>query len=188
MGDQEDKYLQKSLERRPALDVALGPMPERRCLATSKSTGKPCAKKPIVGGFVCMKHGGAIPATREAARQRLRALVDPAIDALTRTISYAYTNGCEVCGGLDAKMMAVVVKASQLVLDRCGYGPTKTLEVKPAADEAPEGWEQYLTDEQLQQMTAWIHAAKETAIREGALAIPVEAVELPASESEDDAD
>lgn len=42
--------------------------------------GERCESFAIRGGSVCRTHGGAAPAAKKAARLRLAALVDPAID------------------------------------------------------------------------------------------------------------
>jgi hypothetical protein len=53
----------------------------RRCAARNRA-GNRCGKRPIPGGTVCRLHGGGAPQVAKAARARLAALVDPAIDAL----------------------------------------------------------------------------------------------------------
>ena len=106
-------------------DEALG-LNTRQCTATSRS-GERCKNVPIVGGFVCRFHGGSVAAVREAARQRLLALVDPALDALLRALRSEPP--CEVCGRSDADRDPTTIRAAQLVLDRCGYGPSATLHV-----------------------------------------------------------
>src|SRR5262245_8186948 len=97
----------------------------RRCTATARD-GVRCGRAPIVGGFVCVMHGGASPQARQSARKRLQALVDPAIDALLRVLDSG--DPCPHCGRADD--MNVVAKAAQIVLDRCGFGPKATLEVE----------------------------------------------------------
>lgn len=42
----------------------------RRCTATAKGTGERCKRAAILGGTVCVKHGGAAPAVRAAAERR----------------------------------------------------------------------------------------------------------------------
>lgn len=168
MATEDDEYLETSMIGRPIRDIALGA--RRQCTATAKHTGERCQRAPIVGGFVCVKHGGGNEAAKEAARRRLRALVDPAIDALTRAVTFAYADECETCGGpTDPKKMAVVVKAAQIVLDRAGYAPKREVVVEDRR--GPEGWERYLSEEQLAQMTEWIAEAKAAAAREAASAV-----------------
>lgn len=43
----------------------------RRCTARAKSTGKQCQRAPILGGSVCLAHGGRAPQVRAAAARRL---------------------------------------------------------------------------------------------------------------------
>lgn len=51
-----------------------------RCTARSKQSKKRCRKVPLLGGFVCEKHGGAAPQVKAAAQGRLlETLVLPAI-------------------------------------------------------------------------------------------------------------
>jgi hypothetical protein len=72
-------------------------------------------------------HGGKAPAVQRAARERLMALVDPAIDALLRAMNAADT--CEHCG--RSSDMSVMVRAARTILDRCGLGPNATLTIEP---------------------------------------------------------
>ncbi|HXG90537.1 MAG TPA: hypothetical protein VNJ02_19605 [Vicinamibacterales bacterium] len=128
----------------------------RRCTATSKGTGTRCGSPPIPGGFVCRFHGGAVPAVRKSARERLLAMVDPALDALLRFLRTAPP--CEHCGRSDADRDPVVLRAAQLVLDRTGFSPALAVTVTPAAPRADHlAW---LPSEQLAQMTAWITEAR----------------------------
>jgi len=93
----------------------------RQCTATNRA-GERCKRAPIVGGFVCDIHGGKIPAVRQSARERLLAMVDPALDALLRALQTGPP--CEHCGRSDADRDPVVLRAAQLVLDRAGFHPT----------------------------------------------------------------
>ena len=54
----------------------------RRCRATSKQSGQRCKRFAIPGGTVCNIHGGGAPQVQQAAKDRLAALVDPAITRL----------------------------------------------------------------------------------------------------------
>jgi hypothetical protein len=89
-----------------------------RCTATNRA-GERCKRFAIIGGFVCVMHGGGAAQVRQAARQRLLALVDPAIDALLRALESG--DPCATCGRQDD--MGIVIRAAQLVLDRVGLGP-----------------------------------------------------------------
>lgn len=153
--------------RQDSRDIVLadGGFANRKCTATAKSTGKRCDRPPILGGYVCKHHGGGSEDTKAAARHRLLALVDPAINALTTVLKM--TQACDACGGMmgDAKLMAVIVKASQLVLDRCGYAPKKEVEVTIDAG----AWVQYLTDEQLQTVQGWVAEAKMRAAQDSVI-------------------
>ncbi|MCR4375902.1 MAG: hypothetical protein NUW22_13745 [Acidobacteria bacterium] len=94
----------------------LTPTPRRHCAATSKQTGKPCGSTPPVGWTVCKWHGGRAPQVVRSARERLDALVDPAIVQLTKLIDSADTDSVKLAAIRD-------------VLDRAGYKPTDKLQV-----------------------------------------------------------
>lgn len=59
------------------------------CTATSKATGKRCARRPVPGATVCRVHGGAAPQVQRRAALRLLELVDPAIATLAREMAQA---------------------------------------------------------------------------------------------------
>jgi hypothetical protein len=133
----------------------------RRCTATNRA-GERCGRAPIVGGFVCAMHGGAVPAVKKAAAERLHAMVDPALDAVLRAIT-VHGPPCEHCGRSDADRDPVVLRAAQMVLDRTGFHPTLTLSTQPVA--APPYF-QWIPRERLDQITAWMAEAK-SAMAEG---------------------
>ncbi|HWB15900.1 MAG TPA: hypothetical protein VG538_05785 [Vicinamibacterales bacterium] len=128
---------------------------ERRCTATSKTTGERCGRPPIVGGTVCNHHGGKAPQVIQSARQRLAALVDPAIDTLLRVLNAP--DVCEKCGRSDD--MSLMLKAAKIVLDRTGYGPKQSITVQHEYYEPP-AWISYLTKAQFHQVGIWIREAK----------------------------
>lgn len=104
----------------------------RRCTATNRQ-GERCKRAPIVGGFVCALHGGKAPQVAGAARARLLAIVDPALERLERIVRGAPP--CERCGRSDSDLNPSVVKAIQIVLDRArdsagGFGPNARLDVQ----------------------------------------------------------
>jgi hypothetical protein len=49
----------------------------RRCAAHSSRTGLPCRLPPILGGTVCIVHGGRAPQVKRKALERMRELVNP---------------------------------------------------------------------------------------------------------------
>lgn len=89
-----------------------------RCHATSSQTGRPCKKSPILGGGVCLTHGGSAAQVQKAARLRLLALADPAISALS-----AIVQDEEAADG-DR------LRAATAILDRTGFGPGSKVEVE----------------------------------------------------------
>jgi hypothetical protein len=108
----------------------------RRCTATNRA-GEQCKRAPIIGGFICVMHGGGARHVREAARDRILGMVDPALDVLLRALNSG--DPCTACGRHDD--MGVVIRAAQLVLDRAGLGPSMTIEaeVKVAPPEPSMG-------------------------------------------------
>lgn len=100
----------------------------RRCTATANRTGERCRAPAILGGFVCRMHGGALPAVRKAARDRLAELVDPALHALASILADPDTDD------------AVKVRASLGILDRAGFRPGVVVEVSSGDDK----WSQML--------------------------------------------
>lgn len=85
-----------------------------RCTAKSKSTGKQCRNLPIVGGSVCVQHGGSIPAVKAAAQRRMISMIDPALHTLYRAL-------------FECEEWSQKVRAALGILDRCGMGPGSTL-------------------------------------------------------------
>ena len=130
---------------------------KRQCTGVSKTTGERCGRAPIPGGTVCRLHGGNAPQVLRAARDRLLALVDPAMDALLRALQTGPR--CDACGRSDADRDPVTLKAAQLVLDRAGFHPTLAVQAV-APVEIPE-WTSRLTDDELQQFGEMIARAKE---------------------------
>ena len=87
-----------------------------RCTAKSKTTGKQCKNQPIIGGSVCVSHGGSIPAVKAAAQRKMGALIDPALAVLYR--------GMVECDEWPSRIRAAIA-----VLDRAGLGIGSTLTI-----------------------------------------------------------
>lgn len=64
---------------------------DRRCSARSKRTGQPCQRRPILGGTVCIMHGGKSPQVKAKAAERLADLIDPD-RALREAAKLAYSD------------------------------------------------------------------------------------------------
>lgn len=108
----------------------------RQCTAKAKTTGERCTRHALIGGFVCGFHGGNAPQVQAARRERLLAMADPAIAALQRAL-VSHGPPCEHCGRSDGDRDPNVIRAAQIVLDRCGFSPAMKLEVvapNPFAD------------------------------------------------------
>ena len=93
-----------------------------QCTAVSKQSGEQCKRAPIVGGTVCVVHGGSAPAVKMAAQRRLIAMIDPAMDALLRAM--------QECDEWPTKVRAAIA-----VLDRAGFGPTASLRLDDQASD-----------------------------------------------------
>lgn len=134
----------------------------RRCSATNRN-GDRCGRAPIVGGFVCDRHGGKAPQVRRSAEQRLRALADPAVAALERALE-SHGEPCEVCGRSDGDRDPNVIRAAQMVLDRCGLGPKATLALERVPEPDPwSEWPAWLTPEELADVSRAVASAKQRA-------------------------
>lgn len=94
----------------------------RRCTARKHGTGEQCKSPAIVGGYVCMVHGGRAPQVRKAALRRLQSFVDPALtrmDELSR----------------QDQDLAVAFRASKDILDRANIAEERA--AKAAANTRP---------------------------------------------------
>ena len=52
-------------------------VPARRCKAKAKHSRQQCKRRPIIGGEVCVMHGGGAPQVKRKAAERLADLIDP---------------------------------------------------------------------------------------------------------------
>lgn len=88
----------------------------RQCSAhRADGSGERCRKAAIMGGTVCATHGGRAPQVQKSARERLAELVEPALKGLHKA--------------LKSNDLPTIVRASQIVLDRCGFHPTQCVEL-----------------------------------------------------------
>jgi len=83
--------------------------------AAHRSNGEPCHAHAIHGGRVCNVHGGRAPQVKLAAEERIRALVQPSLDRIQRTI------------GDDANPQ-LALAAARDILDRAGYKATEKVQ------------------------------------------------------------
>lgn len=126
--------------------------PGRQCVRI-KRDGTRCQNAAILGGTVCMKHGGAVATTRAAAQRRLLKLVDPALAALDKVL--VDRNACPVCGRSDDPH--AIVKASTVVLDRAGFNPKQVIEI----EHNDEGWLRFLEDDEFETVAALMEKAQQ---------------------------
>lgn len=95
-----------------------------RCQAHT-SSGAPCKKWAIQGGFVCNTHGGSAPQVRAAANRRLMALAPRAVQVLADLLEHSESD-------------IVRLRAATELLDRgIGKAVDVTLDITP--QEAAEG-------------------------------------------------
>ena len=85
------------------------PVTHRRQCSAHKTNGEPCHRAPIRGGAVCIMHGGKAPQVVAKAEERIRDMVDPALNRLRDLI--------------DDDLSGVALAAVKDVLDRAGYKP-----------------------------------------------------------------
>ncbi len=88
----------------------------RQCTAMSHRSGQRCRKSAIKGGTVCATHGGSAPQVRLKARQRLDALVLPAIEALA--------------AAMKSGDVRAALRAAAMVLDRAGFPAKSSMDLK----------------------------------------------------------
>jgi hypothetical protein len=108
--------------------------------------GNRCNSDAIKGGTVCRMHGGGAPQVRDAAKQRLLEMVNPALAALSQVISQKKDNKARVA-------------ASNSVLDRAGFKPTDKLEISGSLETQSELDLSRLSAEQLSNLAGIIAAA-----------------------------
>jgi hypothetical protein len=127
----------------------------RRCTTTNRA-GERCGRAPIVGGSVCVMHGGGVPAVKQKAAERMLAMLEPALDVVYRALHHGPR--CEHCGRSDDDRNPVAVGAAFKLFDRTGFHPTLTVQ-QLEAPRVPEhfAWVPY---ERLKQMTLWLAEAK----------------------------
>lgn len=88
---------------------------KQRCTARISDGSRPCGRWAINGGGVCATHGGRAPQVKKSAKERLAELVEPALEGLHKA--------------LKSNELPTIVRASQIVLDRCGFHPTQVMEL-----------------------------------------------------------
>jgi hypothetical protein len=87
----------------------------QRCTARVSDGSRQCERWAINGSTVCATHGGRAPQVMKSARERLAELVEPALKGLNKA--------------LKSNDLPTIVRASQIVLDRCGFHPSKSIEL-----------------------------------------------------------
>jgi hypothetical protein len=86
----------------------------RQCVATNRM-GIRCGKSAMMGQKICHMHGGKAPNNLRAAKKRMLEMADGAMIALQ--------------DALDHGDHRESVGAARIVLDRCGLGPSSTVDI-----------------------------------------------------------
>lgn len=125
--------------------------------------GKSCGRNVAPGFTVCNLHGGNLPAAKAAAEKALALSRMPAITALNAIIEQFNDETCVACGypSGDPDAQRPVIRASEAVLNRTGFGPHSITEVRQH-----DGWMdiKHLTDDEreaLLPLLAQLKALKE---------------------------
>ena len=93
----------------------------RRLCSAHNRAGELCRNAAMTGQRVCRSHGGATKASRDKAKIRLAALVDPAIATLGKEMVHADTSR-------DRQ------SAANSILDRTGWGRVTKVDTTDARD------------------------------------------------------
>lgn len=141
---------------------------QRRCTGTNRN-GERCGRAPIVGGTVCVLHGGGIPAVQQAAKVRLLGMVEPVLATFEEILAIWNRTRCDKCGYPTGDPIPVI-RVGQLVLDRAGFHPTLTVEHAPP----PDKYDDATIDETIERLETLLAQAR--AIRDAERANVIEAV------------
>lgn len=111
-----------------------------------RANGDPCGRPTVPGGTKCHLHGGSTPIAKYKAEQAMALLRMPAIEALHEVLELQLSitrqyaeNTCPTCGypkgeteelQAIAKVISVIIRQAQTILDRTGLPPRAVLEVK----------------------------------------------------------
>lgn len=93
-----------------------------QCTAHRSKGRGPCKAQAIAGGAVCRVHGGGAPQVKLAAKLRLAALVDPAIDVIMKALKPG-----KLRKGEERIAKETQIRTAFLLLDRTGHGPGQKL-------------------------------------------------------------
>jgi len=94
----------------------------RRCTARISDGSRRCRKWAVKGTNVCRAHGAAAPQVKRSARQRLDALAEPALTALSAALERVEQDP-------RIALHPTIARYALGVLDRCGFGPASRIEI-----------------------------------------------------------
>src|SRR5262245_63610398 len=85
--------------------------PRGQCTAMTSDGAARCKNRALPGAYVCKFHGGNGPLSKEAAIERIKVLIEPALDVLYRATRSAPK--CDHCGRSDADRDPVALNAAK---------------------------------------------------------------------------
>tara|TARA_R110000824_G_scaffold167181_3_gene343962 strand:- start:1472 stop:1867 length:396 start_codon:yes stop_codon:yes gene_type:complete len=94
---------------------------KRQCVATNRM-GIRCSKSAMMSQKICHMHGGKAPQNIRAAKKRMLEMSDSAMIALQDALDHG-----------DHKES---VSAARIVLDRCGMGPSSTIDLNEKSSDS----------------------------------------------------
>ena len=131
-----------------------------RCVHVNRRTGLRCNRVPILGGTVCIMHGGNAAHVKRAAAERLVLALPEAVDQLVARLRDDTGTPCPVCGRGMRRDDNTIIKVALAIMDRAGLGPQSKIEIERSD---ATNWMHYLTDEEFNQIEEIIRIALERA-------------------------
>ena len=89
----------------------------RKCVATAKSTGLPCAAYACINSVVCQKHGGLAPQVQNKAKERQDDIQVTVLERMELLVPKAMERAEKILLDDDARA-SDHLKAIEMVLDR----------------------------------------------------------------------
>lgn len=105
------------------------PMEPRRCTARSKQSGERCKRPPIIGGTVCVMHGGGTPAVAAAAAERV---VETQVQAKAQRVVQEWSPGDLELSPVDVLIRTMTATFQQGALHRAQLA--EQLRTQPEVD------------------------------------------------------
>lgn len=132
------------------------------CGSLQTANGLPCRRPPKIGYPVCRKHGERAPQTVAKAERALAAARMPAIEWIMDALDQAAEETCDTCGyprhGLKERKRLDALAFR--LLDRTGFGPRSTIDVRAGQAESDLDLAQ-LSVEELAELEKLVEAMEE---------------------------